>query len=221
MNTTSRIYRSLRFLTGSFRRSVLFLLFLSTLGVATARQTTNIEQFQRCAMVVVDTLFARTISSDEFCVRVVSHPADWIVDQGAIDLATARGVSLVPCRAPYTNELLIAITDIGVRYVELDDEDFYRREVRLSVSASIPVANKVGDIGGGNPSRTTERVDYMLNDTIEAASISEIESPGYNFTTGTTIRINRSSFWKSVAEPAIIVGTSVVMVILLFTTRSQ
>lgn len=171
-------------------------------------------------MVVADTLFARTITSDEFCVRVVSHPADWIVDQGAIDLATARGVSLVPCKAPYTNELLIAITDIGVRYIELDDEDFYRREVRLSVSASIPVADDGGG-RGGSPSRTTERVDYMLNDTIEAVSISEIESPGYNFTTGTTIRINRSSFWKSVAEPAIIVGTSVVMVILLFTTRSQ
>ena len=186
--------------------------------MAQARQVTNLEQLQRCATVVTDTLFARASTPEDLCVRVVSHPADWILDQAAIDLASERGIPLVACKAPYTNELLIAITDIGVRYVELDDEDYYRREVRLSVSASVPVA-------GGSPGvklkRKTEQVDYVLHDTIEGGTISEIESPGYNFTTGTTIQINRSSFWKSVAEPAIIVGTSVVMVVLLFTTRSQ
>ena len=166
---------------------------------------------------MADTLFARSTVGEGFCVRVVPHQADWLLDQAAIDLAAVRELPLLPCKPPYTNELLIAVTEIGVRYVELDDEDFYRREIRLGVSASVPVARP----GDGKTSRATERFDCSLHDTIEALSIADIEAPGYNFTTGTTIRINRSSFWKSVAEPAIIVGTSVVMVILLFTTRSK
>ncbi|MCE2502443.1 MAG: hypothetical protein J4G05_00025 [Chlorobi bacterium] len=181
------------------------------------RQTTNLEQFQRCAEVVADTLFARTGDPDQLCVRIVSHQADWILDQACNDVAALRTLSLVQCQAPYTNELLIAITDIGVRYVELEDADFYWREVTLGVSASVPVI----DASAQKRSRVTERFGYALNDTVDASSIAEIESPGYDFTVGTTIRLNRSSFWKSVAEPAIVIGTSVVMVILLFTARSQ
>ena len=221
MKNTSRTYRFLQKTRVKKRNWVLLpLFFLPLVFTPTevfSRQSTNLEQFQRCAEVVADTLFARAGRPDQLCIRVVSHPADWIIDQACNDIAARQRLSLVQCKAPYTNELLIAITDIGVRYVELDDEDYYRREVTLGVSASVPlIQTTTPDI-----SRVTERFEYALNDTVDASSIADIESPGYNFTTGPTIKLNKSSFWKSVAEPAIIVGTSVVMVILLFTTRSQ
>ena len=184
-----------------------------------AGQTTNLERLQTCVEIVGDSLLMsmQNNESRDICLRVVDHPASWVVDQNMIRRATEQGFSVLPCKPPFPNDILVAITDIGVRYVELDDDDYLRREVKLGLSASLPKQN-----GPGSPlQRVTETREVVLRDTIEAIQAPFLESPAYEFTVGDKIVRNRSNFWSKVVEPAVVVGSTVVMVILLFTTRSQ
>lgn len=199
---------------------VAFWLFLfSHPALSAAGQTTNLERLQECAAVLGDSLLADLSGNDsrDICVRVVDHPASWIVEQTMIRLLEDRGFTRVPCTPLPPNDLLVAITNIGVRYVELEDPDFFRREVKLGLSASVPKRS------GASAAlhHVTETREVVLLDTIEADQTSMVEAPGYSFTTGTTIRHNRSNIWSKLVEPAVVVGSTVVMVILLFTTRSQ
>lgn len=184
-----------------------------------ASQTTNLERLQTCAAALSDSLLASLTANEsrELCVRVVDHPASWIVEQSMTRMMEERGFVRVPCNPLPPNDLLIAITNIGIRYVELDDPDFFRREVKLGLSASVPKQQ-----GTTRAVRhVTETREIVLQDTIEAGQTSLLEAPGYSFTIGTAIQRNRSSVWSKIVEPAVVIGSTVVMVILLFTTRSQ
>lgn len=199
------------------------LLFFCGLVIASvsgvANQATNLERLQTCAEVVGDSLLMSMSNneSQELCLRVVDHPASWIVDQSMIRKATERGFSVLPCKPPFPNDVLVAITNIGVRYFELDDQDYLRREVKLGLSASLPKQNGPGSA----IQRVTETREIVLHDTIEAVQAPFLESPAYTFTVGAKIHRNTSNFWSKVVEPAVVIGSTVVMVILLFTTRSQ
>lgn len=187
--------------------------------VLLASQTTNLERLQAGAAVLGDSLLLSLSGNDsrEVCVRVVDHPASWIVEQVMVGLIEERGFIRVPCAPLPPNDLLVAITNIGVRYVELDDADFFRREVKLGISASVPKRSEYS----ATVRHVTETREIVLLDTIEADQTSELEAPGYSFTIGTKIQRNRSSVWSKLVEPAVVIGSAVVMVILLFTTRSQ
>jgi hypothetical protein len=199
---------------------VVVIALLVPASLRSANKETNLQRFQDGARAVGDSLMLRTGSLSPLCFRVVDHPAGWIVEQGAVDAATARNVTVNNCAPPFRNDVLIAITDVGVTYVPLSDDDFLRRDIRLSVSASLPTPAQPGSDGAPS-GRTTERIDVLLHDTIEAVRVSELESPAYSFTVGNRIERTNRSFWDTVAEPAVVIGTSVVMVVLLFTTRSE
>lgn len=186
---------------------------------ALASQTTNLERLQACAAALGDSLLVSLSGNDsrDVCVRVVDHPASWVVEQTMTQLMEERGFLPVPCYPPPSNDLLVAITNIGVRYVELDDPDFFRREVKLGLSASVPKRS-----GPSAPVRhVTETREVVLLDTIEADQTSMLEAPGYNYVVGSKIQRNRSNLWSKLVEPAVVIGSTVVMVVLLFTTRSQ
>ena len=184
-----------------------------------SNRQSNLERIQMCADLVGDSLLMSMNNNEsrDICVRVVEHPASWIVDQSMIRQAAERGFSVLPCKPPFPGDILVAITNIGVRYVELEDQDYLRREVKLGLSASLPRQNEAG----AGVRRVTETREVVLQDTIEAVQAPFLESPAYDFTVGAKIVRNKSNFWNKVVEPAVVIGATVVMVVLLFTTRSQ
>ena len=213
-------YRMYSRIVYTFFSTLCFVVGLVLFSVeGTANQITNLERLQNCAEVVGDSLLMSMSNneSQELCLRVVEHPASWIVDQAMIRKATERGFTVLPCKPPFPNDVLVAITNIGVRYFELDDQDYLRREVKLGLSASLPKQ----DGAGSQIQRVTETREIVLKDTIEAIQAPFLESPAYNFTVGEKIHRNKSNFWSKVVEPAVVIGSTVVMVLLLFTTRSQ
>lgn len=196
---------------------VLMLALLPSNGVAS--QTTNLERLTTGVETVGDSLLMsmQGLESNEICIRVVEHPADWLVEQGLIRRAEAAGMTVVPCRPPLPNDILVAVTDIGVRYVELEDGDYVRREIKVGLSASLPRPSETGR----RVERVTETRQIVLSDTIETDQAVFLENPAYDFTVGAKVVRNKSDFWGKVVEPAVVVGATIVMVVLLFTTRSQ
>lgn len=184
-----------------------------------SNRQSNLERIQMCADIAGDSLLMSMNNNEsrEICVRVVDHPASWIVDQSMIRKAAERGFSVLPCKPPFPGDILVAVTNIGVRYVELEDRDYLRREVKLGLSASLPRQNEAGTA----VRRVTETREVVLQDTIEAVQAPFLESPAYDFTVGAKIVRNQSNFWSKVVEPAVVIGSTIVMVVLLFTTRSQ
>lgn len=192
-------------------------LFL-TAGTSDARavQSTNLERIRFAAQLLSDSLLSHEQLPSTVCLNIVDHPADWIVEQALTDVGARIGRPVEACAPPFSNEMLIALLGVGVRYVELEDEDFYRREIEISLSASLPLTFPEGRV-----ERRTRRHDILVADTIEAVDASALEQPEYPLTIAVRVERNDSSFWNRIAEPAIVIGTSVVMLVLLFTTRSQ
>ncbi len=184
-----------------------------------AAQSNNLHRIQECARILSDSLLSPAPDDQDLCTRIIEHPADWVIDQAVLTTAQQKKLRITPCAPPYRNEILIAITSIGITYTETDDSDVLQRDATVAVSASLPdwIAS-----GSGNIPRITRSLEVVLTDTVDADQTSLLEDPGYAFTTGTRIRqASSGGFWDNVVEPAIVLGTSVVMVILLFSVRSQ
>lgn len=192
------------------------LLLIGGVSDAQSMQSMNLERIQQTASLLVDSIFDLDGLPQSICLNVVAHPADWIIAQAITEAGSKRNRPVEPCSAPFLNEVLIAVLNVDVRYVELEDDDYYRREVDMALSISLPVAGTTGRL-----ERQTRRLEIINADTIETVTASEREQMDYPMTVATRIERNHSSFWSRIAEPAIVIGTSVAMLVLLFTTRSQ
>ena len=193
--------------------SILWLLLPCPLGA----QIDNLEQLRQSARLISDSLLrSRGSSTDTLCLHVVRHPASWLLDEGMIASASERGIPVSGCDSATSDALLLAITGAGVSYAEIDDDEHLARETRLEVSALIP-PNWGGTPGG----RMATHYAIVRRDTVRADQTSLLEATGYDFVRGTLPPRQSSGFWKKVVEPAVVIGASVVLVILLFTVRSQ
>jgi hypothetical protein len=199
-------------LSGVFILSLLWVLLPCRLGA----QTDNLERLRQSARLLSDSLLAtRGISTDTICLNVVRHPASWLLDEGMIASATSRGIPVATCDSGVGDGLTMAITAIGVSYGEIDDDELLARETRLEVTALVPPQ------WGGANGRVATHYAIVQRDTVRGDQTSLLEATGYDFVRGTLPSRQGSGFWKKVVEPAVVIGASVVLVILLFTVRSQ
>jgi len=181
-----------------------------------AEQSTNLQRIAEGMEIAADRVLNRPGMPDTICMNVVDHPAGWLLSQTFLAYATGTGMTAVRCTPPYFGEVLAAVTRIRIDLVEVDDETLYRREVLLELAFSLPRRG-----ASGIEERYTTVENVHLSDTVERSGSEELADEAYQFTIPRYIASNSASFWKSVAEPAVVLGTTVVMVVLLFTTRSQ
>jgi hypothetical protein len=199
-------------------KNVLLPLLLVVLGGGrlSAEQSTNLQRIAEGMEIAAGRVFDRPGMPDTICVNVVEHPAGWLVYQAFLEFSSEAGVTAIRCTPPFFGEVLAAITNIRVDLVEIDDETLFRREVLLDLAFSLPRQG-----ASGVEERYTAVEEVRITDTVERTASTELVDDAYQFTQPRYIASNSTSFWKRVAEPAIVLGTTVVMVILLFTTRSQ
>jgi hypothetical protein len=183
-------------------------------AAAHAQGKTNIDRLSECARRMSDSLMSGYRTGDTICLHVAEHPASWIVDQAALGAATARGLHVRPCDGGSRAGIDLAITDIGIDYREIDEIDSLERRARLACSAALTQT-------GAADSRTARTLEIALVDSIAAADVAAVEAPGYDFAKGSRTADASGGFWNRVVEPAVILGASAVMVILLFTVRSH
>lgn len=199
------------------RLTVLSLVSVAVAGAqSSAEQSTNLQRIAQGMSIAAERVLGRPDMPDTICMNVVAHPADWMVHQAFLDASGVAGMTAIRCTPPYFGEILAAITTVRIDFVEVDDETLYRREVALELAFSLPRSGR-----GGAEERYTAVENVLLSDTIERASAGDLVDQAYQFTEPRYIASTSTSFWKRVAEPAVVLGTTVVMVVLLFTTRSQ
>lgn len=187
------------------------------LSPACVAQQTNLDRLNSCSQRLSDSLLAAYHSGDTLCVSVAEHPAAWVLDQAALGSAAARGLHVTSCEGARRAQIALAITELGVDYREIDDPDSLQRSVHMACSAAL--TSYQGE--GSAAIRTARRIETWLQDTIATAQMTAIEAPGYDYTKGTRAAQSASGFWSRVVEPAVVLGAAAVMVILLFTVRSQ
>ncbi len=202
-----------------FHSSALFPLALLGLLLGMTRparaQEDNLMRLRECARIIADSV-AADLGSDTICVAIVNHQAGWLLDQAVISAGEERKIPIRICDSTHPAEATLAITSLGVFYQELDDDDdAIGRLAQLEVSATLPRR------AGGNAGRTVRIYSVALRDTVPADGTSLIERSGYEFARGSFPASNGGGFWKKLVEPAVVLGATVIMVVLLFTVRSR
>jgi hypothetical protein len=198
--------------------SVVALLVMGS-GPPLRAQGTNLERLQKCAGLVADSVLAMYSSADTLCMTTIEHPASWLLDQSMLAGVERRNLRLGSCGEGATDRLQLAITAIGIEYHEVDDPDSVERRASISVGSALPFPTGSSQRLPG--ARLSRSYSVVLLDTVNAAGTSSLETPGYPYTHGMLVTNNHPGFWGKIVEPAVILGASVVMVILLFSVRSQ
>lgn len=183
------------------------------LGVETP-DASNLERLSLASRAIADSIYSASGLPDTLCLKMIAHPGDWIVEQGFMSSAESLGRVTIRCTPPYRGEVLIAITDIRVVYVDFGDEDVFRRDVTVDLALSLP------RIQGDKELRSTKQVASTIADTISRSGAEDLATREYAFTLPRYNEQRSTSFWKKIAEPVLVLGTTVTMVVLLFTTRS-
>lgn len=211
------------------RRSVryqLALLLLVGLSLALAPAATaqpgNLERLEECARAISDSLLGVYGGSNPLCIEVARHPASWVIEEALVRSAESRGVTIAACDSMSRGageRITLAITAIGMEYREIDAEDSLARDARIEASAIIQ--HRPGSSNGAAGERSVAAFVAVRRDTVGADQTFNIEASGYDFAKGNVPQRGSSGVWKKLVEPAVVLGASVVMVILLFTVRSQ
>lgn len=192
---------------------LLFLLFLPP--VVALSQRSNLEQIQQCARTLADSVLMPFADGDSLRLVVVEHPAGWLIDGQFLEAAADRGLRVTD--SPAAPALTVAVTGLGIEYLETEESDRLLRRASLVLNTIVPAVAGIR----GSSSRIAGMFATALVDTIEASQAVALESPGYPFSKGMVVSTASPGFWGKIVEPVVVLGASVVMVILLFTVRSQ
>ena len=196
-------------------RIIAFLLVLLGAWLPVAAQPKdNLEILRECAVAIADSALGQYATGDTISLELAPHPASWLLESTLLGAARERGIGVVSSPSPSGGRLMMAITSIGVAYGQTDDGDLLVRECRMGADASFSEH-------GGSGRRLGGSFSALRQDTVQADETSILEASGYDFTRGALPTTASSGFWKTIVEPAVVLGASVVITILLFTVRSQ
>lgn len=150
-------------------------------------------------------------ASDTLRLQVTPHNAQWLIEQHLFALPIPlrrlqRGDSLHSC-------LIIRPLDFAVRYFNLENNDeMLAREIQILLTLT---AEKPTGIVQRLPN-----VSASYRDSIYRSTIPLVESQQYEFARG-IIPDPPGTLFRSLLEPLLVVASAAVVLLLLFTVRSQ
>jgi hypothetical protein len=148
---------------------------------------------------------------DSLCIRIIDHPASWLLQNALIAALSNRHVVVRQC-APGEAELVASITRTDVHYNEIESGAI-ERTCTVAFDAVVPSA-----LHGSVRARL---FNTTLTDTVDQSDVQSLEAESYPFTKGIEPTRSSGGFWHSVVEPVVVLSAAVVTVILLFSVRSQ
>ncbi len=133
------------------------------------------------------------------------HPNAWFIEQKIVNSKLFKIVD-----SDSVPKLSVLLSEFGVRYTRLNN-DSLEREVKIKYEAVLY------DNGITKPHDGKE---YIFRDSVAEKDLAIIESSAYPFSKSPVPEQNKS--WLDEAlEPAILVGSAALTVILFFTVRSN
>jgi hypothetical protein len=191
----------------------LLLLLWIAVPAGLAAQQDNLDRLRNVASALSDSLLAGYTPTDTICAFVVGHDGAWIMDQAIVSTVELRKLASRRCDGIGGGSTVVAITALGVEYREVDDQDLLERDVSMEITATLP--------GSSSGARSVRAYAAHAIDTVNAERTSLLEASGYPFTKGIGPARAGGGFWKKIVEPAVVLAASAVIVVLLFTVRSQ
>jgi hypothetical protein len=184
-------------------RAVLFL----ALSLSCVAQVANVERLRVGADSCVAAL-CRMLPSGPLAVRVVAHPASWLVEYALAHRFPLCGIRLTA--ADTVPQLELAIADVGVHYERLSGE-LVQRTVRWQLLAFLRLPQ--------GQMRALEPQYFWARDTLSLALLPQVDQPAYAFATAPLPE--ERSLWSEILQPALALATGAVIVLLLFTLRTR
>lgn len=170
----------------------------------------NLQRLMSATRRCVDSALSGRPSTPVLRYSIARGAASFLVEEQLLLRAQEAGITAIATDS--AADVVLAMKEIAVDYTRLPDEDSCARRAHVACTAII---------NGTGSTRSTLTTVADLRDTIAADDIATVEAGGYDFTRGTALQQPSRGFWKSVVEPAVVIGASVVMTILFFTVRSQ
>lgn len=178
----------------------------------------NLTELRRALYGLSDSILAHFSHGDSISLEVVAPDGAWLVLQELVAAAERRGVAVLPGGAVGVRSLTASVGGLGVRYLRTDEPDSLERIVTVALNAVVPT-------GTGGPSEKGYLVSRLFSatriDTVAASDTSYIESGGFAFSQGIPPDTASGGFWSKIVEPVVVIGSAAIMVILLFSVRSQ
>ncbi len=174
-----------------------------------AQPPTNVAQLYRLADSLAAELLRALPQMQSFRLRVIPHPAAWLLEHALARQAERFGVGIVPADSAQAS-LELAIVEVGIRYDPLPD-GLLRRSAQLSVSALLRSSPTVA-------MHPLPLYRMALVDTLPRRTLPAVEQPEYPFATAPVAE--ERSLWRELLEPAIATIAGGLLLVLLFTLRS-
>lgn len=185
-------------------------LILLSVICCNAQEKNNLQVFNE----LVDSSISQAVSFIPDSVKKIKFESDngtfAIFNSEVISGLSKRGYMLVTESNSF--EFQYVIKDAGTSYGEIYRDGFlgdYYVLRKIILSGSFNFSGKTVYTGD---------FDYSSQDTIKAENVVSLENSAYPFTRG---KLPAEPFFSGILEPAIVIGTAALAVILFFTIRSK
>jgi len=151
-------------------------------------------------------------SSKLFKLNINHHPAAWLVKELIIKEAAKRNIAFSTDDS-LTSRVDISINDLRVSFDNFsEDDDSLIRKVSINLS---------GVVSSNNHQITPiPNFIFTYSDKVSRNDLPLIQSPQHDFANSQVPSVPKS-FFREIAEPFIIISSAALVVILLFTVRSN
>ncbi len=146
--------------------------------------------------------------------KLNSHPAENFLKRNIVQAFAEKGIEVYQFYEQNQNNTLILldIKDISVKYSIVKNSEQLQRIFNISIVGMMRDKNHKLDL--------IPEVSIEHKEIIEWSDLDHIEHSPFDFAKSTRPE-HKESFFKKIAEPAIIIGSALITLILLFTVRSD
>lgn len=169
---------------------------------------TNIAGLQRICSLVSDSAL-KSFDKSNGCIKVKSSDASWLLESSLLNNAEKYNIKLKICDSINTS-IYAVLRDCKVVYEEIN-QDSLRRKIIIDADFIINNLNQ----------SLSRNIRKEAQDTINVRYLPQIESNEQQISKGISYHSSSSNFWDKVLEPAIILGSAALIIILFFTVRSK
>ncbi len=207
---------------------LIFVIILIIAGLSTTSlhsQAKVINNSPKTNFFIIDSLAVRSADSlckiigskniDKLALIISDHPAKLFLKKRITNCLTIEQVDIYDKKAEIdsTGKIEIWIDSIGVNYYKTaGDKKNLKREIFVQFSAALT------DISGKVINLPLHTGTY--SDNIPRALLKQVEASPYEFAQNKAPE-EEHSFFDSILEPAIVVTSAIVVIIILFTVRSN
>jgi len=145
--------------------------------------------------------------------EITAHPAKWLLRNKLLRVITLDSCIIVNDSLKQVNKFFeISINNLSVKYLNSKlSSDSLDREILINISGLKRNNDKIEPL---------EEYRCLFRDRIARDNVESVDSKQYDFTTS-PVPVQEKTFFEEIVQPVILITSTIVAVVLLFTVRSN